>query len=109
MNAYLCINRSGVFPDGYVSSDPTAREVFGRWIHGTVTYNAPLSFEQIWKFDLLPAGGMEEAKYVFWLEADRDSAEAQELMDDYMNNSVEALTKLAKSDYLAELALVLLS
>lgn len=96
-------------PDGF---DPDTREcwrprkdVNGISYHGKVSYQEPLSHEDLYHYDLRPVDLAEYAEYVFWREQE---IEGVDLRFDYLNTSRETLEALARRDILAQAALVIL-
>lgn len=87
---------------------PPQRTPDGRNHYGTVRYPAPLPFERIWRYDLLPADKVERAHYVFWLHCDRDAEAAQEWEREWLAADLETLQALAPNDPVASAALDLL-
>lgn len=51
---------------------PPVRTPDGRNHYATVAYAAPLSFAQVWHYDLQPVDAVEAARYLFWAYYDRD-------------------------------------
>ena len=98
----------GCQPSGF---DPDTREcwhprrgVRGLLYHGQVSYSEPLKFEQVWRYELVPADPVENAEYAFWQELDP----GYDMRDDYLSTPREQLQQLARHDVLAGAALVIL-
>jgi len=70
---------------------------------GKAVYLQPLTFEQIWQYELWPEDPREWAEYTFW----REGEDAAWLRKDYMEQSVEFLQEQAKHDHKAVAALIL--
>lgn len=63
------------------------RHLVGMHFLGRAVYPAPLEFDQIWHYDLVPEDPREWAEYIFWRE------EAPWLREDYVSQTVEDLQK----------------
>jgi len=79
----------------------------GRTAHGWIEYPEPLTFDQIWRFDLFPADPVAEARYSLWVLCDRDAAEAQIMLDDYLSQGDDWLKDHADRDLYAQIALTI--
>jgi hypothetical protein len=64
---------------------------------GSVTYGAPLTWEQLWKYELLPEEEVERLLYYLWQELGRDEATTHDWwqLDDYWECPLPALEDLA--------------
>ncbi len=59
---------------------PPVRTPDGRFHYATVAYAEPLTFDQIWHYDLQPVDAVEAARYFVWHYYGRD----QEVADAYL-------------------------
>lgn len=76
----------GCYPDRRTNGTPLAAEIVEQhWppkrvdnhnLYATVAYQEPLELDRIWRYDLTPADKLEAARYGFWLDSDRNFAEA---------------------------------
>ncbi len=77
-------------PDGYTdlhtglrSYDEQIGAGFTLPVFGWVQYSQPLTFEDCWKYELLPDDPIEYAHFAFWLFGDRDAEEGAFYENDY--------------------------
>lgn len=97
MPRYYYLSRPGAYghqPDGFTDRNTfmpskATPEAEGRHTFGWVEYAEPLTFEAIDKWGFWPADPVERARYAFWQEADRDAAQMQWLLDDYLGCDAE--------------------
>jgi len=89
---YWLILRPDAVPKGYTafsSSLPAHDEQvsagFTLSVFGWVQYSQPLTFEDCWKFDLLPDDPIEYAHYTFWLFGERNAEDGAYHEKDYMD------------------------
>ena len=59
---------------------PPVRTPDGRNHYATVAYATPLTFDQVWHYDLQPVDAVEAARYFVWHHYDRQ----QTLVDQYL-------------------------
>lgn len=92
MPKYWLTLRPDAAPKGYTafsSSLPAHDEQvsagFTHSVFGSVQYSQPLTFEDCWKFDLLPDDPIEYAHFTFWLFCSRDADEAAYYEKDYID------------------------
>lgn len=99
----------GCQPGDYLASH-TARfpNRFHQHVLGMVAYSAPLPFDMIWRYELLPLFNLEYALYKFWLIASRSDAECWHDLGDYLSQTASWLQDNASRDYSAKMALLIL-
>lgn len=107
MARYWYLVRPGGYaqqPDGWTDMDSfcpsrSTPEADGLYTYGWVEYSEPLDFETIDHWSFRPADPQERARYAFWQEADRDEAQMQWLLDDYLGADAEHLrTMIARGN-----------
>lgn len=110
MPKYYYLNRPpsiGCQPDGFTEREcwMPMQQIPGseRMAFGRVTYPEHLEFDQVWKYDLLPAAKKDQAEMVFWREGD----DAGWIKEDYMGQPVEFLKEHKDRCRFAWAALVL--
>jgi Defence against restriction A C-terminal len=105
-NKYYLINRPpayGTHPSGSILTEvwsPTGPipggelgDEYQRQAHGYVVYETPLSFAQIWQFELEPDPELLPhiwLVYRYWLEASRSAQDAGWMIQDVWNNSPDS-------------------
>lgn len=94
-------------PQIIAAYDPPRLLPNGRYNYGTVAYPKPLPFDRIWHFDLRPLDPVEAARYLFWLEANRDEDRAQHMLDIYLSQSFDWLVSQSDVQHNALAAAVL--
>jgi len=75
---------------------------------GWVEYDEPLSFDQIYKKDLIPHDPVERAKFYLWISHDRNEETVDWLISDYQAQGRNWLLENYEIDSLAAYALILL-
>jgi hypothetical protein len=101
MNRYYYLLRPpdiGCQPDGFAYRDgglprKTIKTSNGDYVDafGWVEYYTPLSFEQVWKYDLQPDNPVERGRFTLWLDCGRDEQYAREVERDYISQTLEWL------------------
>lgn len=81
----------------------------GMKAHGWVEYDEPLEFDQIWRFDLMPANELERAKYRLWLYADRDPERVQRWLNECAGKGIDWLSQQVDAWPPATFAMVILT
>jgi hypothetical protein len=108
----------GCYPDRDNAGHPlTATIVESHWppkrvdnrnLYAVVAYVEPLEFDRIWRYDLLPADKLEEARYGFWLEAGRSWDDADTDARQWCELPRAELEAMRERDRRAEWALTIL-
>ena len=108
----------GCYPDRDNAGQPLQAEIVADYwppkrvdnhnLYAVVAYPEPLEFERIWRYDLLPADKLEEARYGFWLDSDRDYAFAADRTHAWCAQHRSALEAVRERDRRAEWALTIL-
>lgn len=73
------------FYSGYTFYDEQVSAGFTLSVFGWVQYPQPLTFEDCWKYELLPDDPIEYAHYTFWLFGERNAEEGAYHEKDYMD------------------------
>ena len=73
------------FQSGYQFRDEQVGAGFTLSVFGWAQYSQPLTFEECWKYDLLPDDPIEYAHYTFWLFGERDADEGAYHEKDYIH------------------------
>lgn len=115
---YYCTSRPPGFyntPQGHVElkstllqdhTTPQGDEVRGG-AHGWIEYEYPLSFKQIYSYDLLPADKLERCKFLLWRSNGRTLTDLQteiEFWDEVFTDNPHAIEALCEENWEAELA-----
>ena len=115
MPKYWLTLRPDAAPKGYTafsSSLPACDEQvsagFTLSVFGWVQYSQPLSFEDCWKFDLLPDDPIEYAHFSFWLFGSRDAKEAAYYEKDYIEAVKNGVITIAGAPEEIQVALEIL-
>ena len=115
MPKYWLTLRPDAAPKGYTafsSSLPARNEQvsagFTLSVFGWVQYSQPLSFEDCWKFDLLPDDPIEYAHFSFWLFGNRDAKEAAYYEKDYIEAVKHGVITIAGAPEEIQVALEIL-
>jgi hypothetical protein len=74
---------------------------------GWVEYEDKLTFDQMFKKDLIPHNPQERARYYMWVRNNRNQETADWLIEDYQAQGYDWLVENAKTDPTAYCALVL--
>ena len=108
----------GCYPDRRTNGTPLIAEIIeSHWppkrvdnhnLYAVVAYDEPLEFDRIWRYDLLPADKLEAARYGFWLDSDRDYAEADRSTRQWCAEPRATLESLVEYSNKAEWALTIL-
>lgn len=75
---------------------------------GLVGYLRKLSFDDLFRYDLLPADPLHAAYYAFWRFAERNQAEYERLLAEYRYTGRDYLQGRQRKDHLAEAMLAIL-
>jgi len=74
-----------VFSSSLPAHDEQVSAGFTLSVFGWVQYSQPLTFEDCWKFDLLPDDPIEYAHYTFWLFGERNAEDGAYHEKDYLD------------------------
>jgi len=81
----------------------------GRNWYATVAYAERLDFYRIWRYDMVPEDKVEAAKFLFWLESDRNDEWAERRIAKWCAEDRHLLASLRlRGDALAEAVLIIL-
>jgi len=115
MPKYWLTLRPDAAPKGYTAfqseykfRDEQVSAGFTLSVFGWVQYSQPLSFEDCWKFDLLPDDPIEYAHFAFWLFGNRDAKEAAYYEKDYIESVKRGAITIAGAPEEIQVALEIL-
>lgn len=77
------------------------------YLYGFVVYNSKLSFQEIFRYELIPHDTVEWAKYMFWEKSDKDPIQAKKFMNMYRALSLSELESWKDRDPFAKYMLII--
>ena len=98
---YYAMNRPDAVPKGYADWQswypprPVILPDGDRKVFGFADYDNPLTFDQVWGMDMLPAAPVEQTRYLLWLDAGRDDTQAKWIEEDWRPMPREDLQALS--------------
>ena len=97
-------------PDGFDAESRQAwiprRKIDGILYHGTVSYPEPMSYYQMWHYDLRAVDPVEYAEFIFWVDAHQSGRDW--LREMYLDMDRDVLEEDASHDIYAQAALIIL-
>lgn len=85
--------------DYYPAKEYTLPSGYSGSFYGWINYSEPLTFNEIWKYDLMPEDSVTWAHYQFWITASCNEKDARLELDFYMSELRTIKAKIGFVDF----------